>query len=814
MKAQIDELRELLSEAGDQDVEIPVEALGFGDGLRVLFPDGVLRFATVSVGAEGSAVGLEAGLPAPGVPAHLLARCLGLELPSLPGPGLDRLSLLVREDADSMLTATGPGGSVRLWATDERVFCAESDDWQVICTGQPLTADRLTGLGVLDLGRAVLPDPFTEELPAGAWLLLPELPLRPRRILVPLALPRAERPLDPSRLDGLGRPLPVAAPPVRRGYSRPVRAVATADGFALVAGTSAGAERGNGRWSLEISEDGAVVSVDYDYSPLRLAGGLGLLPAKAPYKAIVGGVLMFSFGAAGGKGLYGTGLGAYVIPESGAAKPSFFGYVGIGGDPGIGIPAIRVTGISAGLGWNSRIRIPEISELGNFPFLKALDNPAAIGAEGNDPVEILKKLSTGADAWVTAADDELWVAAGLGFRIAELVSGRALAVVHVGQELTIALIGTASAELPKEGSRKYARIAVALRAVLKPNQGELAFDAELSPDSFVIDPHCRLRGGVSFRAWFAGSPRAGDFVYAVGGYHPNYRAPARYPIVPRLGFDWDLTGKVTISGSAYLAITPASAMAGGALDIRFQSGAVRAWCTAKVDVLIQWKPFYLEAGIRVSIGVSASVKIIFVRITITVEIGVSLTIWGPPTGGEATVKLWFISFTIGFGKGREGVDKVLDWPGFAAMLPPPASNVRVTPGAGLINSQRSGPGSGETWEVSANGFAFSTDSTVPLSKLFLGDATSPAESDQGLNIRPMDRQGLASNQRVKLALNGEKADLGGWSRSRGTATVPAELWGAAGQASCPAATSTWSRTGWSDCGWAPRHRDTAPRPDI
>ncbi len=131
---------------------------------------------------------------------------------------------------------------------------------------------------------------------------------------------------------------------------------------------------------------------------------------------------------------------------------------------------------------------------------------------------------------------------------------------------------------------------------------------------------------------------------------------------------------------------------------------------------------------------------------------------------------------------------MLDWPGFAAMLPPPASNVRVTPGAGLLNSRRSGAGGGsggENWEVSANGFAFSTDSTVPLSKLFLGDATSPAESDQGLNIRPMDRQGLASNQRVKLALNGQKVELSGWSRSRGTATVPAELWGAGRPGSLP-----------------------------
>ncbi|MFG2116711.1 DUF6603 domain-containing protein [Streptomyces sp. NPDC048718] len=815
MTAQVDVVRKLLEEARGETVEIPVETLGFGDRLRVLFPEGVLRVRANPIesegvtrsgqvafgdgsaplclsvrpdGPHGATAAVEVELPAPGASAHLLARCLGFELPPLPCAATDRLSLSLDDAAGAALTAAGPHTRVQLHTNAGRVFHAAADGWQVVCTDLPLTLRRLAVLTGNDaLGAALLPDPFSDRLPAGAWLLPPDLPLRPRRALVPLALPRPAVTTDSSRVDGLGRPLPAPRPKSLHphgGGIRPARAVATADGFALLAGGGDGGGRGNGRWDLHIGEDGSTVSVDYDYSPLRVSGALALLPASEPYESVVGGVLMFSFGGGAGEngkpsqGLYGTGMGAYVVPRSGAAKPSFFGYAGIGGDPGIGIPAIRVTGISAGLGWNSRIRLPEISEIGNFPFLRALDDPGAIGAEREDPVEIIKSLTTGDDAWVAPVDDELWVAAGLGFSIAELITGRALAVVQTGPELTIALLGTGAAELPKGAGRKYARIAAALRAVLKPNQGELAFDAELTGDSFVIDPNCKLRGGVAFRAWFGTSPHAGDFVYTVGGYHPNYDPPERYPVVPRLGFDWDLTGSVTISGSAYLAITPAAAMAGGSLDVRFHSGVVKAWCTAKVDALIQWKPFYLDVGLQVRIGVSASVKIVFVRVTITVEVGVSLGIWGPPTGGQAKVKLWFISFTINFGKGHESAGKVLDWPGFAGMLPPPANNLRVTPGTGLVAEKHPDTlGDDPYWEVSSNGFTFTTDSTVPVSRMFLGDATEPAESGDSVDIRPMRRQGLTSGQRVRVTSGTSPVDPADWSRSRSTATMPAELWG-------------------------------------
>ncbi|MEV0032676.1 DUF6603 domain-containing protein [Nocardia sp. NPDC050793] len=812
MTVQIGWLRKLLDEADGAPAEVPVDGFGFGDGLRVLFPDGVLRFGhdgaatreavgtarvpfcetaaalTLQIAPDDSSAALEMRLPGPGAPAHLLARCLGFELPVLPCQVLERVDIRLDGAAGASLEASGLGTVVRMHANDQRVFTVEADGWHVVCTHTPVPLTQLAELGSIEVVRGVLPDPLATELPPGSWLLLPAAPTRPRRMLVPLAAPRGEVVLDPSRVDGLGRTLPVAQPRAHRsGFVHPpVRAVATADGFALLAGTGSGSERGNGRWALTIGEDGAVADVTYDYDPLMISGALGLLNAQSPYKTIIGGVLMFSFKGAKSS-LYGTGAGAYVVPESGAAKPSFFGYAGIGGNPGIGIPAIRLTGVAVGFGWNSRIRVPAVTELDDFPFVKALSDPASIGGETEDPVEILRTLTLTANPWITAKDDELWVAAGLGFTLAELIEGRLFALVQTGEELTIALMGTGAADLPKGAGRKYARIGVGLSAVIKPKQGELAFDAGLTSDSYLLDPNCRLRGGISLRTWFGPSPYAGDFVFSVGGFHPNYRAPKQYPAQPRVGFDWDLTGSVTISGNAYLAVTAGAAMAGGGLAIRFHSGVVRAWCTAQVDALIQWKPFYFDVGLKVSIGVSASVKIIFVRITITVEIGVHLEVWGPPTGGTARIKLWFISFTINFGNGRAGASNELDWPGFSALLPPAENNVRVLPGAGLLVEKHPATRTlaNDYWEVSASGFTFTTDTTVPLTKIFLGTATAPAESGSTVNLRPTRWRGVTSNQRVKLTLDGAARDLGEWSRAKRTATVAAELWGSRGSGSLP-----------------------------
>ncbi|SNY81597.1 hypothetical protein SAMN04244553_3199 [Nocardia amikacinitolerans] len=263
MTVRIQWLHKLLDESAGEPVDIPVDSFGFGDGLRALFPDGVLQFsagietgdgsarvsyadqpasARLSRARDGADIELDVRLPGTGASAQLLARCAGFELPDLPCGTSDTLTLRLDEHAGTTVRANGADVTVVLRENGERMFAAAADGWQVICTDRPLPAARLATLGTAEsegLSRAVLPDPFADELPPGAWLLLPRTGRQSRRFLVRLETPRPETPTDPSRLDGLGRPMPPAATRVRRADSpyRPVRAVATGDGFALLAGT-------------------------------------------------------------------------------------------------------------------------------------------------------------------------------------------------------------------------------------------------------------------------------------------------------------------------------------------------------------------------------------------------------------------------------------------------------------------------------------------------------------------------------------------------------------------------------------------------
>ncbi|MFG2116713.1 hypothetical protein ACGFRB_29440 [Streptomyces sp. NPDC048718] len=91
--------------------------------------------------------------------------------------------------------------------------CDGSDDWEVVCTELPLTLRHLASLTWQDaFDAALLPAPLGDRLPAGAWLPPPELPLRPRRALAPLAPPRTPAEVDSSRVEGPGHRNPAGHP--------------------------------------------------------------------------------------------------------------------------------------------------------------------------------------------------------------------------------------------------------------------------------------------------------------------------------------------------------------------------------------------------------------------------------------------------------------------------------------------------------------------------------------------------------------------------------------------------------------------------
>ena len=230
-------------------------------------------------------------------------------------------------------------------------------------------------------------------------------------------------------------------------------------------------------------------------------------------------------------------------------------------------------------------------------------------------------------------------------------------------------------------------------------------------------------------------------------------------------------------------------MAGGKLEVVFQSGPIRAWFYARADFLIAWKPFHYDIEAGVTIGVSYRTDIL----TLTVELAASVHMWGPPFGGIAHVTWYVISFDIPFGKQEPEKPKELTWEEFhQSFLPqsqqggdPLVSTIRIT--GGLISETEVGKGNEKRTHklVNAHELTFTTDSVIPSTAVTLNDK-SPAEENKPtpkFNIRPMGLQTLQSKHEVRLRRKDHNSlkNLNEWEdknleAQRVTKNVPHALW--------------------------------------
>ena len=69
-------------------------------------------------------------------------------------------------------------------------------------------------------------------------------------------------------------------------------------------------------------------------------------------------------------------------------------------------------------------------------------------------------------------------------------------------------------------------------------------------------------------------------------------------------------------------------MAGGHLEVLWQSGHLSAWFKAVADFLLGWKPFHYDAEIYISIG-AAPRSHFFGTHHVRVQLGGDLHLWGP-----------------------------------------------------------------------------------------------------------------------------------------------------------------------------------------
>lgn len=310
------------------------------------------------------------------------------------------------------------------------------------------------------------------------------------------------------------------------------------------------------RFGVEIS--GLAVAFD---KPPTLIEGMFLRESTPELEKYTGGVVVsftpYSFQAVGS---YGE------LKKSGTKFVFIFGKLN---GPLITLEFAEITGISIGFGYNTRLRLPTLDDVKSFPFLKP--SPPPVGAPDPGPLALLTAF-TGTD-WITPQEGSFWIAAGLEMRAFQCLDIDAVVTLQFEPEVTIGIVAKAIAALPTmetpDPTKSFVYAEIGLVATLNVHAGVLRVEAKLSPNSFVLNPACHLRGGFALCYWFHGSGHEGDWVFSVGGYHPAYTPPAHYPVPERLGISWVLSDHLSVTGEAYFAITPKVCMGGGSLSAVF-----------------------------------------------------------------------------------------------------------------------------------------------------------------------------------------------------------------------------------------------------
>jgi uncharacterized protein DUF6603 len=450
---------------------------------------------------------------------------------------------------------------------------------------------------------------------------------------------------------------------------------------------------------------------------------------------------------------------------------------------GLTLGPIQFTGIAFGYGYNRRAKIPRIENVAEFPLVKmvmseggyqeddtSLELRNQLAKPLEDPVSVLEKMKD----HVVAEMGQQFACGGARFTIAGTVDCFALIIVQWGGgEIEISLLGLARFRHPRDlAASAICYVEMQVLMTIKPKEGSFKLQALLTNNSWIINKDCKLTGGFALFVWFGGDHK-NDFVLTLGGYHPRFRRPEHYPVVPRLGLNWPVNDNLSIKGGIYFAITPSCGMLGARLEATFHSGRISAWFTAYLDVIINWSPLYFEAELGISLRVEAS----FFLTSIKVTIAASVQMWGPPLGFIAHIDLTVISFDIEFNPPRPKKPELIkSWQQFChdflnmsggdrkAVNNPvkafPIVQPNLAAGRNNLNSlpnarrdQSQPKREDEIWKVRADQLELACSAAVPVTSLNIGRAKTSSPSE-GIQERSFSGQPMMVTKPVTLETKG------------------------------------------------------------
>jgi hypothetical protein len=497
------------------------------------------------------------------------------------------------------------------------------------------------------------------------------------------------------------------------------------------------------QWTVDLSG----LSLSFIAGPVSIAGGL--LKTNGPSGIEYDGELKINVASFGL-----TALGSYAQAKEGdQTYTSLFVFVVVDAPIG-GPPFLFVTGLAGGAGYNRQLIVPSDPALiPTYPLIQAMGGPGTSGPDAS-PMGTLRRMS----AAMPARRGSYWVAAGIKFTTFELLNTKALAYVALDRGFEVGLMGVMTMALPTPETALVS-VELALGARYSSADQLLAIRAQLTNNSWLISKDCQLTGGFAFYSWFGSHPQV---LLTIGGMGPHWFVEPgdthQYPVVPPVGFHWSVFDGVVVKGETYFALTPRQLAFGGRLEVTGEFGPIRVWFVAWLNVPIEWDPLKYHADFGISIGASFhfTIDLLFTSITISISIslGGSIVIDGPPLHGSVTVDLAIASVTVDFG--TFAPPDPPNWAVFAAKFlaltagPDPVptntgagtSNTTVTYGQ-LADSSKQAPtpdqqpdGSfGKPWPVLPE-FGLQVASKVPLTSTTLGGRPTPGPVD----VRPGDLQ--------------------------------------------------------------------------
>jgi len=433
-----------------------------------------------------------------------------------------------------------------------------------------------------------------------------------------------------------------------------------------------------------------------------------------------------------------------------------------------------VTGLAAGFGYNRQLLIPDIGDLQQFPLITEAmaATPAPPPTDMSQMKDFISGKISAMETYIPPHVGEYFLAVGVRFTSFELLDSFALLTVQFGEHFEVDVLGISTMLIPpKVPETPIAEAQLLLKATIIPDEGIVLVQAQLTNSSYIFSRDCHLTGGFAFATWFKGD-HAGDFVVSIGGYHPDFKPPSYYPVVPRVGFNWAISSELTVKGGGYFALVPHAIMAGGSLDAQFESGSVRAWFNLNANFLLMWKPFHYDAQLSVSMGAEVTIHF-FGTHHIGLDASADLHLWGPDFGGHARVGVTVIGitfhFSIDFGA-SPSAPAPIGWDDFRSTFIPSNDKIAsLTIEKGLERTIQV-KGEPDVLIINRKELSIVTSSVLPIKSL---GGSFTHESSVPFGVAPMN-QALVSASEHHVTFSGNAGEL---SMTPIVQPAPSALWG-------------------------------------